>query len=106
MPTVKVDADNFKETVLNSSIPVVVDFWAEWCGPCKMIGPSLEAISDGLKDKVLIAKLNVDESPDLAAEYNVRSIPMLAVFKAGQVVDIKIGAASRSQLDSWIGAAA
>ena len=77
MPTVKVDMDNFQSDVLGSDVPVVVDFWAEWCGPCKAIGPSLEEISDEMGDKVKITKVNIDENPDIAAQYGVRSIPTL-----------------------------
>lgn len=106
MATVKVDNANFKSEVLESSQPVVVDFWAEWCGPCKMIGPSLEEIANELEGKVKIAKLNIDENPELAAKFGVRSIPTLAVFKGGEVVDIAVGAKPKSALSAWINSAA
>jgi thioredoxin 1 len=106
MATVKVDASNFQKEVLNSAEPVVVDFWAEWCGPCKMIAPSLEEIATELAGKVKVVKLNIDENPELAAQYGVRSIPTLAVFKAGEVADIKVGAAPKTALSSWISNAA
>ncbi|WEX77438.1 thioredoxin [Sinorhizobium numidicum] len=106
MATVKVDTSNFQQEVLNSAEPVVVDFWAEWCGPCKMIAPSLEEIATELAGKVKVAKLNIDENPELAAQYGVRSIPTLAMFKAGEVADIKVGAAPKSALSSWISNAA
>lgn len=106
MATVKVDASNFQKEVLNSAEPVVVDFWAEWCGPCKMIAPSLEEIATELAGKVKVAKLNIDENPELAAQYGVRSIPTLALFKAGEVADIKVGAAPKTALSSWISSAA
>lgn len=106
MATVKVDNANFQNEVLNSAEPVVVDFWAEWCGPCKMIGPSLEELSQEFAGKVKIAKLNVDENPELAAQFGVRSIPMLAMFKGGQVADVKVGAAPKNALSSWISSAA
>ncbi|XEN32586.1 thioredoxin 1 [Ensifer sp. WSM1721] len=106
MATVKVDASNFQKEVLNSAEPVVVDFWAEWCGPCKMIAPSLEEIATELAGKVKVAKLNIDENPELAAQYGVRSIPTLALFKAGEVADIKVGAAPKTALSSWISNAA
>lgn len=102
MATVKVDNANFQSEVLNSAEPVVVDFWAEWCGPCKMIGPSLEEISVEMAGKVKIAKVNIDENPEIAAQYGVRSIPTLAVFKAGEVADIKVGALPKTALSSWI----
>ena len=93
MATVKVDTGNFDSDVLNSDTPVVVDFWAEWCGPCKMIAPSLEEISAEMGDKVKIAKVNMDENPDLAAKYGIRSIPTLMMFKEGEPVAIQGGAA-------------
>lgn len=105
MATVKVNSANFQAEVLNAAEPVVVDFWAEWCGPCKMIAPSLEEIASELEGKVKVAKLNIDENPELAAQYGVRSIPTLALFKAGEVADIKVGAAPKNALSSWINSA-
>ena len=102
MATVKVDTSNFKSEVLESAEPVVVDFWAEWCGPCKMIAPSLEEISTEMAGKVKVAKINIDENPDIAAQYGVRSIPTLAMFKGGEVADIKVGASPKSALSTWI----
>ena len=102
MATVKVDTSNFQSEVLESTEPVVVDFWAEWCGPCKMIAPSLEEISAEMAGKIKVVKLNIDENPDLAAQYGVRSIPTLAMFKGGEVADIKVGASPKSALSSWI----
>ena len=106
MATVKVDSNNFEAEVLQSAEPVVVDFWAEWCGPCKMIAPSLDEISTELAGKVKIAKLNIDENPELAAKFGVRSIQTLAMFKGGEVADIKVGAAPKTALSSWIAGAA
>jgi thioredoxin 1 len=106
MATVKVDTNNFQAEVLNSAEPVVVDFWAEWCGPCKMIAPSLEEIAIELSGKVKVAKLNIDENPELAAQFGVRSIPTLAMFKGGEVADIKVGAAPKTALAAWISSAA
>lgn len=106
MATVKVDTNNFQAEVLDSAEPVVVDFWAEWCGPCKMIAPALEEISTEMTGKVKIAKLNIDENPQLAAQFGVRSIPTLAIFKNGQVADIKVGAAPKTALNAWIVGAA
>ena len=103
MSTVTVDKNNFQSDVLQSAEPVVVDFWAEWCGPCKMIAPALEEIATELDGKVKIAKLNIDENPELAAQFGVRSIPTLMLFKAGEVADIKVGAAPKTALSAWIG---
>ena len=102
MATVKIDTGNFDSDVLNSDTPVVVDFWAEWCGPCKMIAPSLEEISNEMDGQVKIAKVNMDENPDLAAKYGIRSIPTLLMFKEGEPVAIQVGAAPKNKLSDWI----
>ncbi|WP_460272932.1 thioredoxin [Celeribacter sp. ULVN23_4] len=102
MATVKVSDDTFASEVLESDIPVVVDFWAEWCGPCKQIGPSLEELSDELDGKVKIVKVNVDENPNSPAQFGVRSIPALFMFKGGEVASAKIGAAPKAALANWI----
>jgi thioredoxin 1 len=102
MATVKVTDSSFEADVLNSETPVLVDFWAEWCGPCRMIGPALEEISEELSGKVTIAKINIDEEPEWASKYNVRSIPTLLVFKGGEKVAEKLGAAPKSALKSWV----
>ncbi len=101
MATVKVTDSSFQADVLDSETPVLVDFWAEWCGPCRMIGPALEEISDELQGKLTIAKVNIDDDPEWASKYNVRSIPMMLIFKGGEVVDSKLGAAPKSALKSW-----
>ena len=105
MATVKVDSSNFKSDVLESSEPVVVDFWAEWCGPCKMIAPALDEIATEMGGKVKIDKVNIDENQDLAIQYGVRSIPTLMIFKGGELADMKIGAAPKTALSSWINGA-
>ncbi|MEZ5810299.1 MAG: thioredoxin [Rhizobiaceae bacterium] len=106
MATVKIDNSNFDTGVLNAAEPVVVDFWAEWCGPCKMIAPALEEISAEVGDKVKIAKVNIDENPEIAARFGIRSIPTLMMFKGGEVADMKVGALPKSALSSWINGAA
>jgi thioredoxin 1 len=102
MSTVKVTDASFDADVVKAGGPVVVDFWAEWCGPCKMIGPSLEEIAKELDGKVTIAKLNVDENPGVAGAYGIRSIPTLMLFKGGKMASTKVGAAPKSELKKWI----
>ncbi len=102
MATKTVTDQSFESDVLGSSGPVLVDFWAEWCGPCRMIGPALEEISNDLGDKVTVAKLNIDENPDVPARYGVRGIPTMLLFKDGQPVAQKVGAAPRSHIQQWL----
>ena len=92
----------FDQDVLKASEPVVVDFWAEWCGPCRMIAPALEEIAGTLNGKVKIVKLNVDENPQTAAKYGIQSIPTLMIFKNGQMASRQIGAAPKQKLEQWI----
>jgi thioredoxin len=102
MATTAVSDATFDAEVTNASLPVVVDFWAEWCGPCKQIGPALEELSAELEGKVKIVKVNVDENPNTPAQMGVRGIPALFLFKDGQVVSNKTGAAPKAALQSWI----
>ena len=101
----KVTDATFEQDVIKASEPVVVDFWAEWCGPCKMIAPALEEISGTLNGKVKIVKLNVDENPATAAKYGIMSIPTLMLFKNGQLASRQVGAAPKQKLEQWITAA-
>ncbi|EDN67984.1 thioredoxin [Beggiatoa sp. PS] len=94
--------DTFDEEVLKSAIPVLVDYWAEWCGPCKMIAPILEGIAPDYVGRLKIAKLNIDENPNTPPKYGIRGIPTLILFKDGEVLNTKIGALSKSQLTAFI----
>ena len=102
MGTKAITDASFQADVLDSDTPVLVDFWAEWCGPCKMIGPSLEEISDELAGKVVIAKINIDENPDAHGKYGVRGIPTMILFKNGEIAETKVGAAPKSALKGWL----
>ena len=97
--TIELTDANF-DSIINSEKPVLVDFWAEWCGPCKMIGPVVEELAGDYEGRAVVAKLNVDENPNVTARYGVRSIPTLLVFKKGQIVDKQIGAVPKSVLSS------
>ncbi len=102
MPTKHVTDDSFETDVLNAPEPVLVDFWAEWCGPCKQIAPSLVEISDEMADTLTVAKVNIDDNPNTPTKYNVRGIPTLILFKNGQVAATKVGALPKSKIREWI----
>ena len=100
--TTTLTAASFDEIINSSEKPVLVDFWAEWCGPCKMIGPILEELSDELSDKITIAKHNIDEEPNTPTKYGIRGIPTMLLFKDGELKATKVGATTKSNIVSWI----
>jgi thioredoxin 1 len=102
MSTIAVTDATFEADVLNSDKPVVVDFWAEWCGPCKQIGPSLEELAAEMAGDVVIAKINIDDNPNAPSKYGVRGIPTMIMFKNGEAAATKVGAAPKSSIKGWI----
>ena len=102
MATASVTDSSFQADVLDSSKPVLVDFWAEWCGPCRMIAPALEELSTELGDRVSIVKLNIDENPDAPTKYGVRGIPTMILFKNGEPAATKVGAEPKSRIQGWL----
>ena len=102
MTTHIVQDDNFDNEIQTSKVPVLVDYWAEWCGPCKTIGPILEEIGVENKDKIKILKLNVDENPQTPQKFGVRGIPTLMLFKDGNLIDTKVGSLPKNMLESWL----
>ena len=102
MATLQTSDSNFENDVIGSNLPALVDFWAEWCGPCKQIGPLLEEISDEKKDVIKIYKINIDNNPEVPQKYGIRGIPTLMFFNDGKLVDTKVGSLSKSSLNEWI----
>jgi len=100
--SIKLDSANFDSIVLNSDKPVLVDFWATWCGPCKMIAPIIEELAEELDGKVVVAKLDVDQSPDIAGRYGVMSIPTMLVFEGGKIVKQTVGFQPKNKLKAWL----
>ncbi len=104
MATQQVSDTSFEDDVLKSDTPVVVDFWAEWCGPCKMIAPHLEEIAGEMGDKVKVVKINIDDNPSVPSKYGIRGIPTLMLFKDGEVKATQVGANSKGKIQDWINA--
>jgi thioredoxin 1 len=102
MGAVSISDDQFEKDVLQSSVPVMVDFWAEWCGPCKALAPLVDELSDEVGEKLKVVKVNIDENPNAPTKYAVRGIPTLMIFKDGEVVDTKVGGLSKAQLSEWV----
>jgi len=102
MATINVTDENFDTEVLKSDKPILVDFWAEWCGPCKQIGPTLEEISNEMSNEITIAKHNIDNEPNTPTKYGVRGIPTMLLFKGGELKATKVGATTKSNIVSWI----
>jgi thioredoxin 1 len=102
MATVKVTDESFDQDVLQAAKPVLVDFWAEWCGPCRQIAPALDQISEELSDQVTVAKVNIEESPTTPSRYGVRGIPTMMLFKGGQMASMKVGAMPKQKILEWL----
>jgi len=102
MSTINVTDETFKAEVLGSDTPVLLDFWAEWCGPCKQMTPALEELAGELEGKVVIAKMNIEDSPETPMDFHVRGVPTLMVFKGGEVVATRSGAMTKSKLAEWL----
>jgi len=102
MSSIAVTDDNFESEVLQSDTPVLVDFWAEWCGPCKQLSPLVDELANDLDGKIKVVKVNIEDAPEAPSKYGVRGVPTLLVFKGGELVDIKVGGMPKSQLAEWV----
>ena len=102
MTTYSTSDDTFEEDISNENLPILIDFWAEWCGPCKQISPILEELATQYENKVKIFKINIDENPQIPQKYGVRGIPTLMIFKDGNLIDSKVGSLPKSALESWL----
>ena len=102
MSTIQISDDTFEENVIKKGQPIIVDLWAEWCGPCKQIGPILEEISDEYSDKITIGKLDVEENPETPGKFQIRGIPTMLLFNNGELIDTKVGMSSKADLTEWI----
>ena len=102
MSTIEISDDTFEENVIKKGQHIIVDFWAEWCGPCKQIGPILEEISEEYSDRITIGKLDVDENPETPGKFQIRGIPTMLLFNNGELIDTKVGMSSKTDLTEWI----
>jgi thioredoxin 1 len=102
MSVKSIKENEFESEVINSDKPVLIDFWAEWCGPCKEIAPILDEIANEMKDKIKVVKINIDENPNIPNKYGIQSIPTMLIFKKGEPISTKIGAAIKSEVKTWI----
>ncbi len=102
MTTIKISDESFDEKVIKKGKPILIDFWAEWCGPCKQIAPILEEISEEYKEKITIGKLDVDENPEIAGKFQIRGIPTMLYFNNGELIDTKVGMSSKDDLIQWL----
>ena len=102
MSTIEISDDTFEENVIKKGQPIIVDFWAEWCGPCKQIGPILEEISEEYSDRITIGKLDVDANPETPGKFQIRGIPTMLLFNNGELIDTKVGMSSKTDLTEWI----
>ena len=102
MATVKITDDSFNADVINSDTPVLLDFWAEWCGPCKRLAPALEELSEELGDTVKVGKMNIEDSPETPSKFHIRGVPTMMIFKGGEVVATRVGPMSKPKLSEWV----